>query len=97
VISPVNNNLKYEYNECLLIFNMYFLFDFLVSPKIISLESSISSIHPHLQEDQDAMEADLDKAEIIKPQNGEMSGDRLLNSCYVNTTTSASRRRRVSR
>ena len=48
------------------------------------------------QEDQDAMEADLDKAEIIKPQNGELSGERLLNSYYVNSTSSANRKRRVS-
>ena len=41
------------------------------------------------------MEADLDKAELIKAQSGEMSGDRLLNSYYVNTATSASTRKKV--
>ena len=41
------------------------------------------------------MEADLDKAEIIKPQSGEMSGDRLLNSHYVNTATSANTQKKV--
>jgi len=41
------------------------------------------------------MEADLDKAEIIKAQSGEMSGDRLLNSHYINTASSASTRKKV--
>ncbi|XP_032887242.1 lisH domain-containing protein ARMC9 isoform X8 [Amblyraja radiata] len=35
------------------------------------------------EDDPDAMEADLDKAEILKPQPGELSGERLLTAEYL--------------
>ena len=48
------------------------------------------------QEDADAMEADLDKQEALRPTQGELYGDRLLNSHYVNTGNASSRKRKVS-
>ncbi|CAH1773074.1 unnamed protein product [Owenia fusiformis] len=36
------------------------------------------------EEDQDAMEADLDKAEVLRPQPGELLGDKLLTTQYSN-------------
>ena len=48
------------------------------------------------QEDSDAMEADLDKSEMLKPQAGELSGDRLLNSHYVNTSSATNRKKKVT-
>ncbi|GCC23190.1 hypothetical protein chiPu_0001584 [Chiloscyllium punctatum] len=35
------------------------------------------------EDDQDALEADLDKAEILKPQPGELSGEKLLTAEYL--------------
>ncbi|XP_070560992.1 lisH domain-containing protein ARMC9-like isoform X4 [Ptychodera flava] len=35
------------------------------------------------EEEQDAMEADLDKAEVIKPEHGEITGEKLLQSEYL--------------
>ena len=42
------------------------------------------------------MEPDLDKQEVLRPNQTELSGDRLLNTHYVNTGTSSARRRKVS-
>ena len=42
------------------------------------------------------MEADLDKQEVLRPQQGELSGERLLNTYYVNTGSASSRRKKVS-
>ena len=39
------------------------------------------------------MEADLDKNEAIKPQPGELYGDRLLNSYYVQTSGGGKKKR----
>ena len=47
------------------------------------------------QEDADAMEPDLDKQEVLRPNQSELSGDRLLNTHYVNTGSSSARRRKV--
>ena len=50
-----------------------------------------------LQEEADSMEADIDKDDGLKPGPGELGGDRLLNTHYVNTVPSSARsRRRVS-
>ncbi|KAL0624826.1 hypothetical protein AAY473_003876 [Plecturocebus cupreus] len=38
-----------------------------------------------LQEDHDIMEADLDKDELIQPQLGELSGEKLLTTEYLGT------------
>ena len=35
-----------------------------------------------LQEDQDALEADLDKDELVRPQPGELAGEALLTSQF---------------
>ena len=39
--------------------------------------------HWTFQEDQDAMEADLDKAEVIKAGREELSGEKLLSTEYL--------------
>ena len=52
-----------------------------------------SNIDIPLQEDQDSMETDLDKSEMVKPQTGELSGDRLLNTHYVSTGATNKRRK----
>ncbi|XP_067898401.1 lisH domain-containing protein ARMC9 isoform X2 [Heterodontus francisci] len=44
--------------------------------------------------DQDAMEADLDKAEILKPQPGELSGEKLLTAEYLGIMTNTMKARR---
>ncbi|XP_013394569.1 lisH domain-containing protein ARMC9-like [Lingula anatina] len=45
------------------------------------------------EEDQDAMEADLDKAEVLKPNPGELSGEKLLSTEYLGVMTNASRKK----
>lgn len=37
----------------------------------------------YLQEDQDAMELDIDKDEAFKPQDNELSGEKLLTTEYL--------------
>ncbi|XP_078420049.1 lisH domain-containing protein ARMC9 isoform X2 [Cetorhinus maximus] len=46
------------------------------------------------EDDQDAMEADLDKAEILKPQPGELSGEKLLTAEYLGIMTNTMKTRR---
>ncbi|XP_078063544.1 lisH domain-containing protein ARMC9 isoform X5 [Mustelus asterias] len=46
------------------------------------------------EDDQDAMEADLDKAEILKPQPGELSGEKLLTAEYLGIMTNTIKARR---
>ncbi|XP_038673122.1 lisH domain-containing protein ARMC9 isoform X1 [Scyliorhinus canicula] len=46
------------------------------------------------EDDQDAMEADLDKAEILKPQPGEISGEKLLTAEYLGIMTNTIKGRR---
>lgn len=41
------------------------------------------------QEDHDIMEADLDKDELIQPQLGELSGEKLLTTEYLGVSTHA--------
>ena len=41
------------------------------------------------------MESDLDKAELLRQRTGELTGDRLLNTDYITTTSPASRKKRV--
>ena len=50
------------------------------------------------EEDQDAMEADLDKNEVLRPRSGELQGDRLLNNNYADKTQRAApaKKKRVS-
>uniref|UniRef100_A0A5F9CYY8 LisH domain-containing protein ARMC9 n=1 Tax=Oryctolagus cuniculus TaxID=9986 RepID=A0A5F9CYY8_RABIT len=45
------------------------------------------------EEDHDAMEADLDKDELIQPQLGELSGEKLLTTEYLGATAGRSHRR----
>lgn len=42
---------------------------------------------PLKQEDHDTMEADLDKDELIQPQLGELSGEKLLTTEYLGVST----------
>lgn len=49
-----------------------------------------------MQEEQDAMEADLDKDELLVPQQGELCGDRLLFSVYAGSSSPQHRKKRVS-
>lgn len=42
---------------------------------------------PLQQEDHDTMEADLDKDELIQPQLGELSGEKLLTTEYLGVST----------
>lgn len=42
-----------------------------------------SFLCPSQQEDHDTMEADLDKDELIQPQLGELSGEKLLTTEYL--------------
>lgn len=42
---------------------------------------------PLKQEDRDTMEADLDKDELIQPQLGELSGEKLLTTEYLGVST----------
>ena len=42
---------------------------------------------PLKQEDHDTMEADLDKEELIQPQLGELSGEKLLTTEYLGVST----------
>ena len=42
---------------------------------------------PLKQEDHDTMEADLDKDELIQPQPGELSGEKLLTTEYLGVST----------
>ncbi|XP_059801281.1 lisH domain-containing protein ARMC9 isoform X7 [Hypanus sabinus] len=46
------------------------------------------------EDDPDAMEADLDKAEILKPQPGELSGEKLLTAEYLGIMTNTLKARR---
>lgn len=46
-----------------------------------------------VQEDQDVMEADLDKDEVVRVQSGELYGDRLLNSYYVQASGGVKKKR----
>ncbi|XP_008583814.1 PREDICTED: lisH domain-containing protein ARMC9-like [Galeopterus variegatus] len=46
------------------------------------------------QEDQDTMEADLDKDELIQPQLGELSGEKLLTTEYLGIMTNTGKTRR---
>ncbi|XP_067851349.1 lisH domain-containing protein ARMC9 isoform X2 [Heptranchias perlo] len=46
------------------------------------------------EDDQDAMEADLDKAEILKPQPGELSGEKLLTAEYLGIMTNTMKARK---
>ncbi|XP_069753165.1 lisH domain-containing protein ARMC9 isoform X2 [Narcine bancroftii] len=46
------------------------------------------------EDDPDAMEADLDKAEILKPQAGELSGEKLLTAEYLGIMTNTMKARR---
>ena len=50
----------------------------------------VHSTHPMCplkQEDHDTMEADLDKDELIQPQLGELSGEKLLTTEYLGVST----------
>ena len=40
------------------------------------------------QEDQDAMEADLDKAEVVQATQEELSGEKLLSNDYLGVSIS---------
>ncbi|XP_020827819.1 lisH domain-containing protein ARMC9 isoform X3 [Phascolarctos cinereus] len=46
------------------------------------------------EEDQDTMESDLDKDEVIQPQLGELSGEKLLTSEYLGIMTNSGKARR---
>ncbi|XP_068959367.1 lisH domain-containing protein ARMC9 isoform X2 [Petaurus breviceps papuanus] len=46
------------------------------------------------EEDQDVMESDLDKDEVIQPQLGELSGEKLLTSEYLGIMTNSGRTKR---
>ncbi|KAM5326403.1 lisH domain-containing protein ARMC9 isoform 1-T3 [Glossophaga mutica] len=46
------------------------------------------------EEDRDTMEADLDKDELIQPQLGELSGEKLLTTEYLGIMTNAGKARR---
>ncbi|XP_078267017.1 lisH domain-containing protein ARMC9 isoform X5 [Rhinoraja longicauda] len=46
------------------------------------------------EDDPDAMEADLDKAEILKPQPGELSGEKLLTAEYLGIMTNTMKTKR---
>ncbi|XP_059507096.1 lisH domain-containing protein ARMC9 isoform X5 [Stegostoma tigrinum] len=46
------------------------------------------------EDDQHAMEADLDKAEILKPQPGELSGEKLLTAEYLGIMTNTMKAKR---
>ncbi|XP_060690101.1 lisH domain-containing protein ARMC9 isoform X2 [Hemiscyllium ocellatum] len=46
------------------------------------------------EDDQDALEADLDKAEILKPQPGELSGEKLLTAEYLGIMTNTMKAKR---
>lgn len=46
-----------------------------------------SPMSPLKQEDHDTMEADLDKDELIQPQLGELSGEKLLTTEYLGVST----------
>ena len=48
------------------------------------------------QEEQDAMEQDLDKAEILKANSGELSGDRLLITHYLKSAPHSARKKKVN-
>lgn len=53
-------------------------------------EGGVQSTHPVSplkQEDHDTMEADLDKDELIQPQLGELSGEKLLTTEYLGVST----------
>lgn len=39
------------------------------------------------QEDHNSMEADLDKDEVLQPQQGELSGEKLLTTEYLGVST----------
>lgn len=55
-----------------------------------NLRQEVQSIHPLsplTQEDHDTMEADLDKDELIQPQLGELSGEKLLTTEYLGVST----------
>lgn len=55
-----------------------------------NLRQGVQSIHPVSllkQEDHDTMEADLDKDELIQPQLGELSGEKLLTTEYLGVST----------
>ena len=47
-------------------------------------------------EDQDAMEADLDKSEILRPEPGRLQGDRLLLNMYTLTNDKKNRVKNLS-
>lgn len=49
--------------------------------------SSFHHVSPLKQEDHDTMEADLDKDELIQPQLGELSGEKLLTTEYLGVST----------
>lgn len=56
-----------------------------------NLQQRVQSSHPVSplkQEDRDTMEADLDKDELIQPQLGELSGEKLLTTEYLGVSTS---------
>lgn len=40
-----------------------------------------------MQEDHDIMEADLDKDEVLQPQLGELTGEKLLTTEYLGVST----------
>lgn len=51
--------------------------------------SQTLTLSPLKQEDHDIMEADLDKDELIQPQLGELSGEKLLTTEYLGVSTHA--------
>lgn len=42
------------------------------------------------------MEADLDKQEVLRAQQGDLAGERLLNTYYISPGSASSRRRKVN-
>ncbi|XP_013375336.1 PREDICTED: lisH domain-containing protein ARMC9 isoform X4 [Chinchilla lanigera] len=58
------------------------------------LESDDEEEEDDEQEDHDTMEADLDKDELIQPQLGELSGEKLLTTEYLGIMTNTGKARR---